>query len=127
MYQIQPFSILLVEDDESTNEALCSLLTMQFPRVSVYSATDGKTGLDCFRSNLPDVVITDINMPEMNGVEMLKNICSIKADTRIVVVTAHSDELYLDKVTSIGINVELVFKPIDFAVLFAAINRCTPS
>jgi len=118
----QPLSILLVEDEECAVELIHSMLTMAFPQANIYCAADGKAGLDCFRAQLPDVVITDINMPEMDGVAMLAAISAIKPDTRIVVVTAITDRANLEKVAAAQISYELIAKPIDFNALFAAIT-----
>jgi CheY-like chemotaxis protein len=123
----QPISILLVEDDECACEIISSMLAMGFPHAQIHIAGDGKTGLECFRRHLPDIVITDINMPEMDGVSMLGNMPSIKPDARVIVVTAHSDKLNLERITSAGVAVELVPKPIDFESLFASIKRCITS
>jgi len=123
----QPLSILLVEDDENSCEILASMLAMGFPDANIYSAGDGKTGLEYFRRELPDIVITDINMPEMDGITMLGRISAINPDVRVFVVTAHSDRQYLEKIGSTGVAVELLSKPIDFEYLFAAIKGCLPS
>lgn len=121
-----PFSILLVDDDEYACEILRSMLAKKYPHASIHSAENGNIGLECVRRYQPDIVISDINMPEMDGVRMLVSISEIRPDTRVIVVTAHSDSQNLERITSTGINIEFVFKPIDFAALFNAINRCIP-
>ena len=118
----QPISILLVEDDESSCEILASMLAMGFPNANIYSAGDGKAGLEYFRREQLDIVITDINMPEMDGIAMLGSISAINPDARVFVVTAHSDRHYLEKISSTGIVVKLLSKPIDFEYLFASIK-----
>lgn len=118
-----PFSILLVEDDNNAREIILSILELKYPEAQIYNAADGKAGLDAFGLYLPDIVITDINMPEMDGIRMLEIINTIKPDARVVVVTAHSDKKYLEKISSTGFDVELVGKPIDFTDLLAAIDR----
>jgi YesN/AraC family two-component response regulator len=120
----QPLSILLVEDDENSSEALCTLLALQFPGALINRALDGKTGLDTFRRQLPDIVISDISMPEMNGADMLKGISSIKADTRVIIITAHTEQLFLEQIAAVCPTVELVPKPINLDILFAAVKRC---
>jgi DNA-binding NarL/FixJ family response regulator len=122
--EYQPRSILLVEDDKGACEALCSLLTLQFPHAQIHSAEDGKNGLEHFRRHLPDIVITDINMPELDGARMLDEICSIKPETRIIVVTAHSERQILDRIVSRGVSLEIIHKPVDLAALFASLRRC---
>lgn len=123
----QQLSILLVEDDKSSSDILHSMLSMRFPAARIFSAGDGNEGLDCIRSHEPDIVITDINMPEMDGFGILAGIPAIKPDIRVIVVTAHSDRQNLERITSTGVDVEIVHKPLDFKELFAAITRCIAS
>jgi YesN/AraC family two-component response regulator len=123
----QPLSILLVEDDEMTSELLASMLKMKYPQAHIYTAMDGKAGLDTFRRHQPDIVITDINMPEMDGLQMLGSISAMKSDARIIVVTSHSDRQNLARIASTGTTVEVICKPINFETLFASITRYVES
>ena len=123
MEQNKPKSILLVEDDIVASELLCAILSVRFPQALIYSAVDGKAGLDSIIKYLPDVVITDISMPEMNGTRMISKIPAIKPDTRVIVATAYSDWNNLDMFALTGVDCEFVSKPIDFEVLFASVER----
>lgn len=118
----QPLSILLVEDEKDACEIISSMLSMAYPQASIYTATDGKAGFAIFSQYTPEIVITDINMPEMDGLQLLQRIAEIKPATRLIVVTAHSDKQYLDRITSSGIVVDIVYKPVNFATLFDLIN-----
>ena len=120
----QPIAILLVEDEESSREVISSMLVMMFPQAHILCAVNGQEGFDCFRRHQPEVVITDINMPDMNGVELLDAIFAIKPETGSIVVTAHSDNNNLERIFSTGRHIELVPKPIDFGILISSINRC---
>jgi YesN/AraC family two-component response regulator len=115
-----PLSILVVEDDELIRRLLKTLIAMKFPDVPLYVAENGRMGLDLFVEHTPELVITDVNMPVMNGIRMAGEIRSIKADTRIIVVTAYDDADTVGKFKKIGFNDYLV-KPIDFGRLCAAI------
>jgi two-component system chemotaxis response regulator CheY len=123
----QPLSILLVEDDKHASEILHSMLSMRCPDARIYCAGDGIAGLDCIRRHRPDIVITDINMPEVDGFGILAGIPAIKPDIRVIVITAHSDRQNLEKIASTGVDVEIVHKPLDFTKLFASITRCIES
>lgn len=123
MTEHKPVSILLVEDDESAREIIGSVLTMVFPDVPFYSAGNGKTGLDLFHAHLPDIVITDISMPEMDGIQLLDNILERKPDIRIIVITAHSEKQKIRAITATNIDIDLILKPVDFGTLIASINR----
>jgi len=117
-------TILVVEDDSDAREVLRSMLAMRFPRALIYEAGDGKAGLECIRTSQPDIVISDINMPEMDGAQMIGSIPAICPEARIIVATALRDARSLDMIRSTGVHFEIVFKPIDFQLLFALIDRC---
>lgn len=120
-------SILLVEDDLNASEIICSMLEMFFPQARIYSAGDGRAGLDSFRTHQPDIVITDINMPRMDGVQMLDHIYTLKPDAQVIVITAHSDLNNLDRINSVCAGALLVPKPIDFECLYKSAKRCIAS
>lgn len=122
-----PFSILLVDDDQGAREIVCSMLELYFPQARIYNAGDGKQGLDSFRIYLPDIVITDINMPDMDGVQMLDQIYALKPEVRVIIITAHSDKHNLDRITSTCTGALMVSKPIDFECLFKSVKRCIAS
>jgi DNA-binding NarL/FixJ family response regulator len=120
-------AMLLVEDDPNASEIIYSMLEMFFPQARIYSAADGKQGLDTFRAHRPDIVITDINMPDMDGVQMLDQIYALKPDARVIVITAHSDRKNLDRINSVCAGALMVPKPIDFEFLFKSAKRCIAS
>lgn len=88
----QSISILFVEDDEVILEIQSSILAAKFPDVKLYTAINGSQGLELFKSHTPDIVITDINMPVMCGVQMIENIYAIKPETKIIAITGKSGE-----------------------------------
>ena len=115
-------SILITEDDQTTLNILANLIRKKFA-VKVYPAEDGKMGLEVFKAHNPDIVITDINMPVMDGIEMAREIKLIKAGTRFIVLTGYSDRNYFDRFKEIGFK-DFIMKPVDFSQLFPAIEKC---
>lgn len=114
-------SILYVEDDQATREAVSRMLMGVV--ATVHIAANGKEGLEAYRIHAPDVVVTDIRMPVMDGIEMVREIRRLRADCQVVMLTAVSDlECLLDCV-SIGIN-HYIIKPVDFTKLVEAIGQC---
>src|SRR5713226_1023140 len=67
-----PKKILIVDDSEDTREMMAKLLELEAFRV--ITATDGYAGLSVTTDEHPDLIITDINMPNMNGIEMIKQL-----------------------------------------------------
>jgi len=116
-------SILIVEDDKTTNEALRLMVAKKFPSASIRSAANGSQGVELSRQQAADLVITDINMPGMDGIEMAEAIKGVRGDTRFIVLTGYSDEVHLNGFSSVGLSA-YILKPIDFKKLFAAIEKC---
>lgn len=117
------FSLLFVEDDNIVCLSVGRILALQFPEATVYTAENGLIGLDLFKKHTPEIVITDINMPVMDGIELASKIKSIKMDTKFIVITGYSDNNYLEKFREIGFD-DYIVKPVDLGKLFAAIERC---
>jgi YesN/AraC family two-component response regulator len=116
-------TILLVEDDEDTIEIAGTILALRFPEFTFHFATNGREGIDRFREHPADIIITDIDMPVMDGIQMAVEIKGIKADTKIIVLTGHSYKKRFEKFSEIGVN-EFIMKPVMFDKLFGAIERC---
>ncbi|KAF0216073.1 MAG: response receiver sensor histidine [Geobacteraceae bacterium] len=117
-------SILLVEDDPVAREILSIMIPRKFPGMKIYAAKDGMTGLELFKGHRPEIVITDINMPGMDGLRMADEIKSLDPDAIIIAITAYSDTHYLLNAIECGIN-HYVLKPVDHKKLFAIIEKCT--
>jgi len=124
MSKLNP-SILIVEDDKVTQDILVTIFAKKFPGLSINFAINGKTGLELFKEYTPDIVITDINMPEMNGVQMTAKIKEIKPDAKIIVVTGDTDKATLGYAAGEGYKFDhYIVKPVEFGELFAAIEQC---
>jgi CheY-like chemotaxis protein/anti-sigma regulatory factor (Ser/Thr protein kinase) len=81
--------VLVIEDDE----AVRSLLVLGLPECHVTSASSGSEGIGYFSANAYDVVLLDLSMPEMNGVEVARQLRGINLNTPIVLMTGWSDPL----------------------------------
>ena len=116
-------SLLIVEDDQVMGEMLGKVIQRKFSDVTIHRAGNGQIGVDLFKEHRPDIVITDINMPVMDGIEMAAAIKTIQADAHFIVMTAYSDKAYFEKFSEIGFCAYLL-KPIMIPTLFAAIEKC---
>ncbi|MGP1579570.1 MAG: response regulator [Wolinella sp.] len=113
-------SILYVEDEENIRNVLTKILLRKFSEV--LSASSGAEGVKLYLEKHPDIVITDIHMPDMSGIEMSKHIRAINPDALIVITTAFTDvEHFLDAINA-GIN-RFIIKPIDSQKLEATIHE----
>lgn len=82
-------TILYVEDEDGIREQLSRFLS--YFSSTLYLAKDGKEGLESYKKYLPDIVVSDIKMPKMNGIEMAKAIKAINPKQYIIFTTAHSE------------------------------------
>lgn len=123
---ISRYDVLFVEDNKQTQEQITIMFKQLFR--SVDSAYNGKEGLEKYinfkknNNKYYDVVITDIRMPEMDGVELSKRIKEINSAQHILVISAHNESNFLEALINIGVNT-FVHKPIDFNKLMEAICR----
>ena len=111
--------ILYVEDDKALLEETATILQKIFK--SVDTARSGAEGLLKFTQNRYDFVITDIEMPELNGLEMSQQIKEINPNMPIVIISAYSNSSYLIEAINIGINY-YVLKPILLPQLLSTLN-----
>jgi len=115
------YKILLVEDDKRIQEELANFLT-RYTNNSLYIAEDGLEGLEIFEKHKPDIVISDIKMPNMDGLSMTEKIKEKMPDQPIILCSAHSDGLYFMKSIDLHVSGYLV-KPIDLKRLAQKINE----
>ena len=101
-------SILIVEDDESLNEQLVKVAKIFFKNVAF--AYDGQEGLALYEKEDFDIVMSDITMPFLNGVELSRKIKNRNENQNIVILSAHSEMSYLIDLIDIGIR-QFVQKP----------------
>ena len=116
-------TLLYVEDEEITRDTVCTILGRRFPGLAIHTASNGVQGLQLFQDLCPDLVITDIKMPSMNGIDMSRRIMELQGAVPIIVTSAHSDMADLIECIEIGIS-RYVMKPIDSAKLFSAVEGC---
>lgn len=87
------YTILLAEDEKGTQEELRDILG--FLCKSVYIASDGLEAKALYEKHHPDLIITDIRMPKLSGLELVKYIRKTDMNTSIAIVSAHTDVNYL--------------------------------
>ncbi len=102
--------ILYIEDNLEAREQTLKLLKNFFSDIVV--AIDGEDGLKKFKTYNPDLIFTDLNMPHMNGIDMLREIREIDDDIPCVVISAHNESDYFIDAIKIGVD-GFILKPID--------------
>jgi len=117
--RLKNFSILYVEDEETTQELITEILEASFKEVFV--ASDGKEGFALYKDKNPDIVLSDIAMPNMDGLEMSELIKKLHPEQPIALFTAFSQSAYLKKAAEIGIAT-YILKPLEEEQFFNSLN-----
>ena len=112
--------IMITDDHSMIREGLKKLLELDGDIQVIAEAVDGQDCLNKLETIQPDVLLLDINMPIMNGLEVLKKLKLRKNKVNVLILTVHNEEEYLMKAVDIGIN-GYVLKDSEFAVLKKAI------
>jgi len=113
-------TILLVDDEEDIRFVLD--VTLSDSGYRVFTATNGEEGLDIFRRENPPIVLTDIKMPGMDGIELLRRIKRENPETEVIMITGHGDmDLAIKSLQHEA--TDFITKPINDAVLEIALKR----
>jgi len=114
-------TLLYVEDDKNVCKNTYLLLSDIFCNIIV--AKDGKEGLEDFKNHKIDIVLTDVNMPHMDGLEMSREIKKINEDTPIIILTAITNISTIKEALDIGVD-SFINKPLtDINILLSKLNN----
>ena len=102
-------SILLVEDELSLCKAIEVSLKLLFKHTQ--ACLNGKDALEKYKMQNYDIIITDINLPEMNGIDLIRAIRKINPKQLIIVLTAHNESYILDTLRSLEVDI-IISKPL---------------
>ena len=105
---LKPITVLLVEDHMIVREGLVALLKLEKDIEVVGEAENGRLALQLARSVCPAVVVMDIAMPLLNGLEATRQILHSLPDTKVLILSAHSDDAYVEMVMALGASGYLI-------------------
>ena len=103
--------VLVVEDSSFARMAVTKVVGGLLPQAEFFEADDGKTGLALFQTMRPELVLTDLLMPNMTGEELVRSIREIDATVPIIVMTANIQKPAREKVEALGVT-GFVTKPV---------------
>ncbi len=112
--------ILVIDDDDSIRETLTNLLTRL--NYIVFSASNGRMGIDIVKKEQPDLVISDLRMPQLDGLEVLEELQKYDPQIRVIIITAHDDMLTTIQAMQKGAY-DFIEKPIEIERLKISIKR----
>lgn len=113
--------ILYVEDQADVRQLTLKILSRRYKNIS--TAEHGREGLKIFNEQSPSIVITDVKMPVIDGLSMIREIKAVNKNVKIILTTAHSDLDYFVQAIELGID-HYILKPIDVENLYVAIEKC---
>jgi len=112
---------VLIIDDETATLTMFRLFLDAYG-YTVFTATDGETGLQLVRDHCPGIVFTDLKMPGMDGFEVLKQIKKKSPQTEVIVITGHGDMDHVVRALNLNAT-DFINKPIGRNALDAALQR----
>lgn len=124
LQELQDFSkdlkVLYVEDNKEARDSTYDTLGEFFDNITV--AVDGVEGLEQFRNNQFDLIITDINMPRLNGIDMISKIRETNKDIAILIVSAYNESGYFMETIRLGVEGYLL-KPIELDQFISMLSK----
>ena len=119
MLKTNDLTLLYVEDDAALREQFIRVLKPRFREV--YEAEDGKQALELYAEHSPDMMIVDINLPYIDGLEVIEKIRKSNENMPIVVMSAYSDQEKLFKAVKLGLS-DYLIKPVPLKKLFTVLD-----
>jgi two-component system, chemotaxis family, chemotaxis protein CheY len=116
--------VLLVDDDSIVLDTLCQIL--EAAGYEVQPANSGVMGLEAYRAKRPDVVVTDVIMPEMDGIEFIQRLREIDPAAKIIAISGGSGKGYFENLEAVRrlTPVAILPKPFAKATLLSLIEKC---
>jgi DNA-binding response OmpR family regulator len=120
MEKFKNFTILYIEDDEGVRNINSRFLSRMFNEL--YEARDGEEGYELYKKFHPDIILTDINMPKLDGISLTKRIRKEDPTTKIIISTAFSDKSYLIEAIELKLE-KYIIKPLTNRNLIPALTK----
>lgn len=121
------YKLLIVEDEALERSALRTIIERQFKNIKLLpDATNGIEAIERVRENVPNIILMDIKMPDMNGFETLSKILKITPNVRPIVLTAHSKFEYAQKAIKLGVC-DYLLKPARPSIIVSSITKVISS
>lgn len=114
------YTVLYAEDDLGVQKNVNELLSLLFK--TVYLASDGQKAYELFREHHPDLVITDIKMPRVSGIDLAKKIRETDTEAEIIIITAYTEVDFMLEAIELSL-LRYIVKPITEPKLFDALEK----
>lgn len=117
----QSFTVLVIDDDSLVRMTLVAYL--EDSGYTVLEAADGEEGVELFRKEMPDIVLTDLRMPKLDGFGVIAAIRAISPATPVVAITGTGDPAAATEALRLGAKGFLTKPIVDFTELESSIER----
>jgi len=114
--------VLYVEDDVVIAKEIQKLLSKLFHNITYVE--DGEKGLNAYKKETYDLVITDISMPNMDGISMIQEIKKLNKDQIVIVISAYNDSEKLTKLINLGVD-RFIMKPLNINLFLHSVSKIT--
>ena len=119
--KLKDFKVLFIDDEVKIREHIANSLRYLVSEVS--EASNGIEGIAVLKEFNPDIIITDLEMPEMNGIEFIKEVRKTDKNICIIVLTAYTNTEYLLELIDMHIE-HYIVKPMNFEKLLDVLQKC---
>lgn len=120
MLKLKDVKLLYVEDEPAIIKVMERLLTDRV--LELYIAKDGEEAFELYKKHKPEIILADIEVPKINGLELISKIRENDLKVRVVLITAHSDKDVLEKAATLKLSKYLI-KPIVGKELFESLEQ----
>ncbi len=121
---MKPIKVAIVDDHALIREGIKKLLELEESLEIVFLAGDGQEAIELLEKHMPDVILLDINMPNLNGIDTLRILKDQFSEIKVIMLTIHEDAQYLIETINIGAE-GYVLKDADVSSLVKAIHKVT--
>ena len=119
--KLKNLTILYAEDEEGIRKNIADSLGYYVKEV--YEASNGAEAFEIYEEKKPDIILSDIHMPILNGIEFVKKVRDINRNIPIVMITAHTDKEYLLQAVELHME-KYIVKPIELEDLLDVLEKC---
>ncbi len=117
------YRLLIADDEESIRKGVADFIRRNCPRWEVFLAEDGYHALQLAKEVVPEVVLTDITMPYMNGLDFMENLRDILPEVRLLILSGYDQFEYAVQAMKLGVR-DYFLKPLDTERLVGALESC---
>lgn len=119
--KLKSLTVLYAEDEVGIRENIADSLGYYVKEV--FQASNGAEALAVYEDKNPDIILSDIHMPVLNGIEFVKKVRETNRTIPIVMITAHTDKKYLLEAVELHME-KYIIKPVELEALFEVLEKC---